>query len=639
MSHQCKNCGAEIEYAADSQSLTCPYCGTLNEIEKPEEALPLEAELIIPLSVTQDDLEKRVYAYMAEGNYTPDDMLESVTFLKRECFYVPAYVFEVDYEAKWTASFGYDRKEPYTDYRTRNGRREAYTAYRTVTDWRPVNGEDSGTFEVAAYAGTDLTAVTLKPVDIVSYAVLNGQRTQFNMDFMQGVRSEAFSVPQKLAFSSLDDEVSDNITHRVKRHAQGDRQKDWHWTLSDSRVSSKTLYAPICYAIFDYKGTNYHYWSDGIGGETIRADELPVDWKRKRSVQLGYIPAGVAVAGLLVVLALYTDNWLSGVFAALLALGYALVRRQAILGYSKKIRQSLLTQIQASSTLTSALNEQEKEAYAKAFQRPEKPFFAKTEYDKIILPILSVIAFLGVLLPALFKSKPVPRKPAVAVATSPVTSSSPSYQRDIEQITRREKVEGMYEVKGRYGLINEISTESGDWIPYYFSMDSSAGRQIAKVCKPTKDCKIVGKVIDRERLPASINEDISPSAVFEVISVESAVPVIDQSDEENGSTTKEEDMVTEQAKSPEKGQISPGGNVSDSQSKKVLAVPQTAPKAAVSPSAKRNSARNERERKESVAKPASSTSQQPAKPKKGNIFDVLKSLPKGEQKEDDSWRN
>lgn len=164
MSGKCKSCGAEIEYAAGSQSLKCQYCGAVNEIKKAEDQLPSKVEVIIPLTVSQDDLEKRVYGFMASGNWTPDDMLEASTFTKKECFYVPAYLIRVKYEATWTASFGYDRKEPYTDYRTvtRNNRQhqEAYTAYRTVTDWKPANGVDSGGFWVSAYAGKSWVSLT-----------------------------------------------------------------------------------------------------------------------------------------------------------------------------------------------------------------------------------------------------------------------------------------------------------------------------------------------------------------------------------------------------------------------------------------------------------------------------------------------
>lgn len=401
MSEQCRNCGAEIEYQAGSQSLVCPYCNTLNEIKKPEDELPTEVDLIIPLSINQKDLENQVYIFLAKDNYAPDDIIQSAIFLKRECLYVPAYIFRIDYQAEWTASFGYDRKEPYTDYKTINGRSQAYTAYRTVTDWRPVNGTDANTFEVSIYAGTNLTSLALTPAEMIPAIIANGERTAFNPDFMQGVTSESFAIPEKLAFDSLSEEINENIDYNVKQHAQGDRQKDWHWTLSHIESSTGTLLVPICNAVFDYKGTNYSYWCDGIGNANIVADKLPVDSNRKRNVQLGFIPICGAILGLLLVSLQGNKLYGAGIFALILTIGYALLRRHFILDYSKKIRESFLNQKIASSASVVNMTDEEREAYAQSFVMPKRPFLAETARDKVVLPILAVAAFLIALIPAI----------------------------------------------------------------------------------------------------------------------------------------------------------------------------------------------------------------------------------------------
>lgn len=406
MSEKCNSCGAEIEYAAGSQSLKCPYCGAANEIHKEEDQLPGAVEKIIPLTVSQDDLEKRVYGYMASGAYTPDDMLEAATFTKQECFYVPAFLFRVEYEATWTASFGYDRQEPYTAYRTvtRNNRshQEAYTAYRTVTDWRPANGVDAGIVSVSTYAGKTLRDSALSPNDIVPFTIAKGGITNFNPSFMKGVQAESFVVPEASAFSSLKEEINSNIDRKVQSHGQGDHQKDWHWNAKMSH-STNTLYVPICHAVFDYQGVEYHVWIDGIGESEIRADKLPEDKDRKKLVYLGFVPAGVAIVGLIATSVIWAFTW-GGLIAAALIGGYAAIRRKSIIGYSKEIRESLLTQIHASSSAMKEMTSEERDKLAKAFQRPEKPLFAKTHQDKAVLPALSMAALLGVGIPSYFAS-------------------------------------------------------------------------------------------------------------------------------------------------------------------------------------------------------------------------------------------
>ena len=447
MSDKCNSCGAEIQYEAGSQSLKCPYCGASNEIKRAEDQVPSTVEKIIPLTVTHDDLEKRAYAYMASGNYTPDDMLESTTFTKQECFYVPAFLFRVEYEATWTASFGYDRTEHYTEYVTvtkRSGNhsyetQEPRTKTKTVTDWRPANGVDSGSFRVSAYAGkklfesgcsakngkepietrkknssnwigslaskleslgnkksSEVDAATVKdesglaPVELVKYAisqalVQNNIITDFNPSFMKGVEGENFSVSESIAYSNLKSEINANIDQRVEKNGQGDRQKDWHWNAKMSHLTN-TLYVPICHAVFDYQGTEYHVWIDGIGDSEIRADKLPEDKGRKKLIYLGFIPAGVAT----IIGIVNPGSYVLAIFFV----GYAAIRRYQIITYSKKIRDSLLTQIHVSASVVKEMSGEERDKIAKAFQRPEKPFFAKTHKDIIVLPLLSFLSLL-----------------------------------------------------------------------------------------------------------------------------------------------------------------------------------------------------------------------------------------------------
>jgi len=423
MSEKCNSCGAEIEYAAGSQSLKCPYCGAVNEIQKAEDQLPDAVEKIIPLTVSQDDLEKRVYGYMASGTYTPDDMLEAATFTKQECFYVPAFLFRVKYEATWTASFGYDRTEHYTVYETqslgtdsrghsRGTHQVPVTKTKTVTDWRPQNGVDSGVFPVSTYAGKKLSESGLAPAELVPYAISKGSITDFNPSFMKGVESENFSVSKSSALATLDSEICSNIDVRVKNHGQGDHQKDWHWNAKKS-YSTSTLYVPICHAVYDYEGIEYHVWIDGIGDDGIRADKLPEDKGRKKLVYLGFVPVGVGIATLIITSFIGPFNSGGLVVAAIFG-GYAAMRRKSIIEYSKNIRDSLLTQIHASSNTIKEMGDEEQAKVARAFHRPEKPFFAKTHHDKFVLPSLTLLALAGVIMANTSNSEKAPQAATLA---------------------------------------------------------------------------------------------------------------------------------------------------------------------------------------------------------------------------------
>ena len=400
MADTCNSCGAEIAFEAGRQSLTCPFCGAVNKIERPEDALETAFDRIIPITVTPHELDNRLYAYMASGNFTPDDMIEASTITLRERYYVPAFAFKVDYEATWTASFGFDRQEPYTAYRnvTSNGRtrQEAYTAYKTVTDWRPANGVEAGIFDVAGYAGSQLNGSPLAPAYLVVHAVMNGSSTEYNPSFTKGFEVEGFSVPEKKVFESLNGEINANIDQRVKNHAQGDKQRDWHWNARMSHDTT-TYLVPICHAAFQYSDKEYHVWVGGHDVDTIRADELPVDKDKQKAANIGFMPGALGLITAIGSAYYWSFVW-SSLIATGVAFGYGFLRRKALIDYSKSIRNSLLIQMQASNR-ASTLSDEEQDKVAKAFQRPERPFFAKIHRDKIILPTVAAFAFFGAIVP------------------------------------------------------------------------------------------------------------------------------------------------------------------------------------------------------------------------------------------------
>ncbi|MFH1494736.1 MAG: DnaJ domain-containing protein [Pseudomonadota bacterium] len=358
-------------------------------------------EGIIPLSMTHDDLEKQIYRYMASGNYTPDDMLEAASITLKESFYVPAYVFQVEYSATWTASFGYDRTEAHKAYRTVTGprggkRREAYTEYRTVTDWRLASGVDEDVFFVSTYAGNRLNNLALEPAGLVPGIVSEGGVEAFNPSHAKGIEVEPSSVSPADAFQALQPKINTTIDNSVKKHSQGDHQKDWRWnaTMTHEMV---TVVVPLCHATFAYGGKNYDFWVSGHNGKEIRATSLPVDQGRKNLIYAGFAPLAAGLAGVGLVTSMGGFMWVTLTTSALAA-AYGIMRRKSIIGYSKKHREALLDQLNVASA-RNGLSAEERAQLAKAFKHPEKPVLAKSGNDKVVLPILAIASLLGAMIP------------------------------------------------------------------------------------------------------------------------------------------------------------------------------------------------------------------------------------------------
>jgi len=397
MKLQCRGCGSSLEYSAKDQSTKCPYCGTVTEIPKVEEVLPDNPSAILPLTVELTELTDAVYEHLASGDMTPDQLLEHATFTKKERFYTPVWGFRGNYVAEWTASFGYNRREEYTAYERRTENGNTYnvpvTKTRIVTDWRPASGTDTGAFAVLAYAGKQLCDATVDAISLVEKHP-DGEVVPFDSSYTTGIPIEPYAASDDDAYSDrAKPQVNEIIEHSVRQHAQGDRQKDWHWTASINK-DSFTLLVPICHATYEYQGKAYHVWVGGTNQSRLVADPLPVDLNRKRAVKFGFLPLIVAAiaSGFAIFDLGYNAILPVGVFLA--AVLYGFLRRSAIIDYSRNVRQSLLANRRAAATNTAAMTEAEQGALRKETERPHQSWLAHTAYDHVVIPLVILMVAL-----------------------------------------------------------------------------------------------------------------------------------------------------------------------------------------------------------------------------------------------------
>lgn len=347
----CHGCGAQQDYSATDQALRCSYCASVTEIARTAQSPAPPAaseEAIVPLSVSEQALLDAVYQHLASGALTPDDLLACAAFTRKDRFYAPTFEFSGSYEAKWTASFGYDRVEHYTVYenRTENGRAKQVpvTKTRTVTDWRPASGSDAGRFQVRTYAGERLGAADSPLLALVEDEGL-GHPVVFNPSYALGIQKEAFAREADAAYEQRGrSQVHLCIDAGVERHGQGDRQSDWHWT-AQIRKQHRTVWVPVCHVTYDYQGQPYQVWTSGVDTEHMVADTLPVDRSRVKALAWGLAP--LAIALLASPMALRTAKQMEEepilpVLTLVAAAAFAVWRYMAIVGQSMQRRQAFL---------------------------------------------------------------------------------------------------------------------------------------------------------------------------------------------------------------------------------------------------------------------------------------------------------
>lgn len=437
----CSNCGSQLKFLPGTTLLKCTHCGTENALPAAVPALVEHPDYLVPLAVDEKQLRRAVQHFMAAGHLTPDDLLDVAKFTKMDLFYVPGYVFHGSYNASWTASFGYDRQEHYVEYENRydsNLKRDIRVPVnktKTVTDWRPVNGVDSGSFSLPAYGGATQPESVANLIAEMSW----NDGKPFDPAFLAGFRSEAFEKTADQVYrESVDGRVNAVIDAGVKRHAQGDRQRDWHWTASiDKAVTSYLL--PIGWVKYEYAGKEYSYWLDGINPSKYLADKPPVDSKRRTALILGYVPA---VVGFLTY-AMISQETRS--FCGVLTFGAMVwggMRHFSIVRFSKARRQASLARKIADEGDRHELTEKQEKSLATAYSEVKPNFLATTAMDRKLIPALCAGLFVLSMIPPFWATdfvtnvrkgspsaasrEPVRSEPPRPVASTPEPAPAPA---------------------------------------------------------------------------------------------------------------------------------------------------------------------------------------------------------------------
>ncbi|MDR3152998.1 MAG: hypothetical protein LBW85_01710 [Deltaproteobacteria bacterium] len=396
----CPSCGGTIDVIPGQSKYDCPWCGNAVDLFKAQTpaaaaGAPSDVQRIVPFKISENDLHALVMHMVIQPDYAPDDILSAGNVESKELLYLPFWQLTGSSDINWTASFGYDRQEPYTDYvtETRNGRTYSrpVTRYRTVTDWRPASGKARADFTVRVYAGE---AQPPPVTGLLENGLLAQQAAAYAPAYVAGYSIEPFAKSPEEVQGRVAELVDPFEASAMMSHAQGDRQRDWQRSSKRTFQDPVRCLMPLARAVFSYKDRNYVICADGVSFASVLTDQpLPVDKSRGSRVQWGFAPlwasllSGIA-AGFATDMEYAHPILLAG---PALALVFGLLRRSSILGFSRRFRKASLAQKRLDEYMQLGnLSYEEAERLKTEAVLPSKPLLARTGPDPLTLTLLSL---------------------------------------------------------------------------------------------------------------------------------------------------------------------------------------------------------------------------------------------------------
>lgn len=281
---QCPNCGAEVEFDADTHATECPFCatpvvtgtGTHRQI-KPRGVLPFE--------LNEEAARKAMTDWLGRLWFAPNGLKEYARKnRKMQGIYVPYWTYDADTRSRYSGQRGT------VYYETRQVMRDGKMTTQRVQKvrWRTVSGQVARFFDdVLVLASRSLPKKftdALEPWDL-------SRMEPYRPEFLAGFRAEGYQVDLDDGFVEARARMDRQIQRDVKFDIGGDRQRIHSVDTQVSGVTFKHVLLPVWLAAYKYRGETYRFVVNGTSGK-VQGERPWSAWKIAIAVVLGLIVAG-----------------------------------------------------------------------------------------------------------------------------------------------------------------------------------------------------------------------------------------------------------------------------------------------------------------------------------------------------------
>jgi hypothetical protein len=235
----------------------------------------MQPEYFIECSTNAQAFEKAAWQFLAEGEYTPDDIFD---FIKgaRQLQQVPLYYFDIGYEGSATGEVGHSRTETYVEFDKEQT--------RSVTDWFPYSEYIHGETDALLYAGkvcedwmlAMFEGFKFKRSQLKKTAAGDKEAAALGALFVTTMDEGWNRRGRQIALNKVQQYESDRLKEKDIR--------DLNISVKLSEQEKYSLVAPYWFFNYTYSGSAYTVIADATNLGRITGTR-PTDEKLKTKVQ------------------------------------------------------------------------------------------------------------------------------------------------------------------------------------------------------------------------------------------------------------------------------------------------------------------------------------------------------------------
>jgi predicted RNA-binding Zn-ribbon protein involved in translation (DUF1610 family) len=250
----CQNCGMEISFSDTQFSTTCPMCGS-TQVASSKQSAGIPPDGVIPFKIDKKDAQQKFKAWVKSRWFAPNDFKNRYAEGGLAGMFLPFWTYDANAISRYTGKGGKNRKEKGKDGKE-----------RTVTDWYPVSGVVSASFDDIQICASEKE----KSINgILPYGTTTNTKP-FSTGYISGYYAEVYKIKADTGFESakkiMENKLRSLADKDIKRKGY-DKSDVQSLSTKYSNVTYKHVLLPLWSSAFGYSGKTYSYLINGETGK------------------------------------------------------------------------------------------------------------------------------------------------------------------------------------------------------------------------------------------------------------------------------------------------------------------------------------------------------------------------------------
>jgi LSD1 subclass zinc finger protein len=272
---KCESCGSSTTLRPNVTADTCPFCGSALVIKSGTTSSFIKPKYMLPFTVDKKTGLEKFSSWLHGLWFAPNDLKKFAQNDKLRGLYIPYWTYDSDTTSEYTGMRGdhYYVSENYTT--TENGKTVTRTRQVRHTRWTPASGIVRDDFDdVLVIASSSLPENLANDLEPWDLAEL----TAFNEQFLSGFVAEKYQLDVKGGFQKAKQRMDEVIRGTVRRHIGGDEQQITSVNTAYEKVTFKHILLPIWLSAYRYQDKIYRFMINGRTGE-VQGERPYSFWK------------------------------------------------------------------------------------------------------------------------------------------------------------------------------------------------------------------------------------------------------------------------------------------------------------------------------------------------------------------------